>query len=35
MDIKLELEIPETIKLFGGKKKFKRQNKNWRKYSKS
>ena len=33
---KLELEIPGTMKLFGSKKKKnKRQNKNWRKYSKS
>ena len=32
---KLELQTPETMKLFGSTNKIKRQNKKWRKCSKS
>ena len=32
---KLELQMPETMKLFGSTKKINRQNKKWRKSAKS
>ena len=31
---KLELQTPETMKLFGSTQKKNRQNKKWRKYTK-
>ena len=32
---KLELQMPETIKLFGSAKKINKQNKEWRKCAES
>ena len=34
-EYKLELQVPETMKLFGSAKKFNRQNEKWRKCAKS